>query len=122
MKTPNPSNILAKTSLITLIVVMLISVYSSEALASGDHHIDLSCAISSPTQTGWYGTYYNYSSTTLGMELPISEWDTSFGDPLGVDDPWTANWYDLEFARFNRIDANLLFGGNFFPFDSNPEE
>lgn len=83
---------------------------------------DLSCKITSPEQTGWYGTYFNYNSATPGMELPDSQWRVSFGDPLSDVIAWTANWYDQTFARFSRVDSTLVFGDNFFPFDSSAEE
>ncbi len=73
-------------------------------------------------ENGWYSKYYNYASTTLGMEMPIENWSDTYGDPLSKNSIWTANWYDNAFYRFTRTDANLNFGDNFFPFDSNPEE
>lgn len=84
-------------------------------------YIDLSCKIVSPDQTGWYGTYYNFSSTTPGMELPSSEWSTSYGDPLSSNST-SSDWYTSKFARFSRVDSSLEFGDNFFPFDTHPEE
>lgn len=83
---------------------------------------DLTCKITSPDQTGWYGTYYNYSSTTVGMEIPMSKWpDDKNGEPINSN-ATSSIWFSNQFARFNRVDANLDFGNNFFPFDSHPEE
>ncbi len=82
-------------------------------------NLEVSCP---STRNGWYTTYYNYASTTLGMELPMSQWGNSYGDPLSSQAAWTANWYDSNFARFSKVDSNLLFGDNFFPFDTAPEE
>ncbi len=71
---------------------------------------------------GWLGTYYNYASTTVGMELPNDQWATAYGDPLGDKAHFTAPWFNDEFGRFVRVDKTLTFGNNFFPFDSYPEE
>jgi fibro-slime domain-containing protein len=94
----------------------------SSVIPPSGPYIDLSCKITSLEQLGWYGTYYNYASTTLGMNLPTSQWSYSYGDPLSVNSTWTANWYDATFARFSRIDSSLMFGSNFFPFNLYPEE
>ncbi len=73
-------------------------------------------------ENGWYSEYYNYASTTVGMELSDAEWANTYGDPLSTVSSWTANWYDSEFFRFSRVDADMLLGFGFFPFDSAPEE
>lgn len=68
-------------------------------------------------QNGWFGTYYNYPATNIGMNLPQNEWGTTYGDPLSDVTAWTANWYDAAFARFAQVDSNLMFGANWFPFN-----
>lgn len=71
-------------------------------------------------QSGWYGEYFNYSASHPDMDLPDFEWpDKTHGDPLGS---WTTDWYDSDYYRFNKLDANLEFGEDFFPFDVIPEE
>lgn len=80
-----------------------------------------------PSQTGWYTTYYNYPSTNIGMNLPVSQWyiKSTYGNPLSLDNPfvntndtWVANWYNTEFARFSQVESDLMFGSSFFPFDN----
>jgi fibro-slime domain-containing protein len=72
---------------------------------------------------GWYGVYYNYPSTNIGMELPNAQWGTTYGNPLGANGAsWTANWYDSQFARFSQVDSNLMFGPSWFPFDGSKAE
>ena len=71
-------------------------------------------------QSGWYGEYFNYLKTHPDMNLPGNEWpDDGHGDPMGS---WDTDWYDEEYFRFSRVDINLEFGENFFPFDADPEE
>ncbi|MFA6524883.1 MAG: FG-GAP-like repeat-containing protein [Patescibacteria group bacterium] len=70
--------------------------------------------------TGWYGRYYNYSELHPDMAVPSAKWpDNNHGNPLGT---WDTDWYDNKYFRFARIDDNLNFGNNFFPFDSAKEE
>ena len=69
-------------------------------------------------QTGWYGEYFNYSQNHPDMNLDSSLWpDKTHGDPMGSVASWTADWYTGQYFRFSRVDANLAFGGDFFPFD-----
>ncbi len=71
-------------------------------------------------QTGWFGRYFNYSREHSDMNLPGYEWpDDQHGDPLGA---WDADWYSNDYFKFNRVDSNLEFGADFFPFDMAPEE
>lgn len=72
------------------------------------------------SQDGWFGQYYNYLAEHPDMNLPSNEWpDDGHGDPLGT---WDTDWYDSEYLRFIRVDNDLMFGGNFFPFDMAAEE
>ena len=74
-------------------------------------------------QTGWYGEYFNYSRNHPDMNLNPSLWpDKTHGDPMGDVAPWTADWYTQPYFRFWQVDANLAFGGNFFPFDPPKDE
>ncbi len=72
------------------------------------------------TGEGWYGQYFNYSRTHDEMNLPSSSWGAGHADPLGA--LWTSDWYDSTHYRFDRIDANLMFGEDFYPFDATAEE
>ncbi|MBN1779193.1 MAG: hypothetical protein JW816_03170 [Candidatus Buchananbacteria bacterium] len=81
---------------------------------------DLSCG--NLPATGWYGQYFNYSSSHPDMEKPSNIPDTDFGDPLSVVKPWNDDWYDQIYYRFSRVDDALTFNQNFFPFDMAPEE
>lgn len=72
------------------------------------------------SQNGWYGVYYNYLAEHPDMDLPSNQWpDDGHGDPLGT---WDTDWYDSSHFKFNRVDSNLTFGGDFFPFDFAAEE
>lgn len=72
------------------------------------------------SQNGWYGMYYNYLAEHPDMNLPSSQWpDIGHGDPMGT---WNADWYGSQYYKFNRVDSNLEFGGNFFPMDFAAEE
>ncbi|MBP7848280.1 DUF4215 domain-containing protein [Patescibacteria group bacterium] len=66
---------------------------------------------------GWYGQYYNYPSTHPDMNLSPEVWpDAGHGDPeAGLG--WDTDWYDNTYFKFAKVDANLEFGTNFFPFD-----
>ncbi|MFC1648819.1 PA14 domain-containing protein [Nanoarchaeota archaeon] len=69
---------------------------------------------------GWLGRYYNHLASHPDMDLPNSEFpDNGHGDPLGS---WDTDWYDEPYFRFLRIDPDLEFGSNFFPFDMAAEE
>jgi fibro-slime domain-containing protein len=69
---------------------------------------------------GWYGEYYNYSRNHQDMAGNSYPWpDNTHGDPLGS---WTADWYQDQYFKFNRVDSSLNFGDNFFPFDMAKEE
>ena len=71
-------------------------------------------------KTGWYSEYFNYFSSHIDMNLDSSLWpDTGHGDPLTA---FTTDWYDNTYFKFARIDSNLLFGADFFPFDMAKEE
>ena len=71
-------------------------------------------------ETGWYGTYYNYLASHTDMDMPSGLWpDITHGDPLGT---WDADWYTQPYFRFSRVDSNLNFGADFFPFDMAQEE
>lgn len=76
------------------------------------------CPIPDLNATGWYTDYFNYKSTDPDMQDGSGPWETPHGDPLGVASPWVAHWYDSTFYKFSRVDGNLMFGSNFFPFDS----
>lgn len=66
---------------------------------------------------GWLGTYYNYPRNHPDMNLPFEVLDNEvISNPLASN--WNRNWYTNEdYFRFNRVDSNLEFGENFFPFD-----
>ncbi len=71
-------------------------------------------------QNGWYGDYFNYLKSHPDMNLPSDQWpDNGHGDPMGT---WDTDWYNSQYFRFSRVDSNLQFGEDFFPFDSAPEE
>ena len=73
------------------------------------------------SQNGWYGEYFNYLSSHPDMNLPGDQWpDDGHGDPMGLS--WNTDWYDNSYFKFNRVDSNLEFGGDFFPFDMAAEE
>ncbi|MDP2812627.1 MAG: PA14 domain-containing protein [bacterium] len=73
------------------------------------------------SQNGWYGEYFNYLASHPDMNLPGDQWpDDGHGDPMGLS--WNTDWYDSSYFKFNRVDSNLEFGGNFFPFDMAAEE
>lgn len=76
--------------------------------------LDIPCAQLAEA-TGWYGRYFNYSNEHPDMNLPSGNWpDKTHGDPLGA---WTADWYDSQYFKFARVDGDISFGDNFFPFD-----
>lgn len=72
-------------------------------------------------KTGWWAEYYNYPRSHPDMNLPGDRWpDDGHGDPLNAG--WNTDWYAGEYLKFYRVDNNLSFGENFFPFDIAPEE
>ena len=71
-------------------------------------------------QEGWFGEYYNYPKAHPDMDREMGNQPT--GDPLNWNEDWEHNWYDDSYYRFYRIDDDLEFGQEFFPFDMAPEE
>lgn len=71
-------------------------------------------------QLGWYGEYYDYSREHPDMNLDPSLWpDDGHGDPLSVDNLWDTDWFTTDaYYQFAQIDANLMFGENYFPVDA----
>jgi fibro-slime domain-containing protein len=77
-------------------------------------------------QSGWWSEYFNLPSNHPDVgagDIPHFPYDdNTHGDPLGSWAPWTADWYDAQYYRFSRVDANLNFGDDFFPMDMIHEE
>ena len=71
---------------------------------------------------GWLGTYYNYPRNHPDMNLPFEVLNNEvISNPLASN--WNRNWYTNEdYFRFNKVDSELEFGENFFPFDGRAEE
>jgi len=79
---------------------------------------DISCTDTHNVQEGWYAQYYNYSKNDSEMEANAVSGPHI--DPLNPS--WTSHWYDTQYFRTGKIDNNLQFGENFFPFDTQAEE
>jgi len=74
---------------------------------------------------GFYGEYFNYPRNHSDMNLPFEVLDNEvLGDPLSDLNNWDRDWYNDNngYYRFSRIDSNLNFGENFFPFDGTRAE
>ncbi len=59
--------------------------------------------------SGWWGEYFNYSKNDPDMENG-AVWG-------GTPTPTQHYWYDDAYKKFERVDVNLEFGDQWFPFD-----
>jgi fibro-slime domain-containing protein len=59
--------------------------------------------------SGFYGRYFNMSETDIGMKGDTRAYNTQLR--VGRDN----YWYGENYHAFDRIDADLNFGNNFFP-------
>lgn len=72
---------------------------------------------------GWAVDYFNYTANDIGMNLAPGNWNNDYGNPLGVDNTFSTDpdtWTGWSYANpdFSQVESDLMFGANFFPFDS----
>lgn len=72
---------------------------------------------------GWAVDYFNYTANDIGMNLAPENWNNDYGNPLGVDNTFSTDpdtWTGWSYANpdFSQVETDLMFGANFFPFDS----
>lgn len=77
------------------------------------------CPLVDTPSSGWYSQYYNYKATDPFMQDGEVVWSTDRGNP-SVSSSDSYQWYTPKFYKFNRVDSNLMFGANFYPFDVAP--
>jgi|GEM_PF-4382097 len=77
-------------------------------------------------QNGWFAQYYNlpFSHPDIYQVDESSTGDNAAGrgDPLSASAPWTADWYGSTYHRFDRVESDIDFGENFYPFYAAEEE
>ncbi len=77
------------------------------------------CPLVDTPSSGWYSQYYNYKATDPFMQDGEVIWSTDRGNPAdSLSDSY--QWYTPKFYKFNKVDSNLMFGSNFYPFDVAP--
>ncbi len=77
------------------------------------------CPLVDTPSSGWYSQYYNFKATDPFMQDGEVNWSTDRGNPAdSLSD--SHEWYTPKFYKFNKVDSNLMFGSNFYPFDVAP--
>jgi fibro-slime domain-containing protein len=62
------------------------------------------------TDFGFYGLYYNLPASHPDVETGVKPWTKT---------PFQTDWYDPKYFAFDRVDAALNFGAQFFPVNQN---